>query len=285
MVKPFTETPERQEAKPFTKWTGGKRQLIPQLREYLPEKYNRYFEPFVGGGALLFELQPEQAVINDFNSELINAYKVIRDNPEELVSILKEHQLNNSKEYYLELRETDRNGKLETFSKIEKAARILYMLRVNFNGLYRVNSKGQFNVPYGRYKNPKIVDENNIYNVSHYLKSNEIEILNGDFEDSVRDASEGDLVYFDPPYIPLNKTSDFTSYTSDGFGMNEQIRLCELMHELTERGVKVILSNSSAPIVYEMYHGFNINTVKATRMINSIASKRGKINEVIITNF
>ena len=145
---------------PFTKWTGGKRQLLPVIRELMPKNYNRYFEPFVGGGALFFDLAPKDAVINDFNAELINCYQQIKDNPQELIEILKVHQEHNSKEYYLDLRSADRDERIDMMSEVQRAARILYMLRVDFNGLYRVNSKNQFNVPYGRYKNPKIVDEN-----------------------------------------------------------------------------------------------------------------------------
>ena len=285
MGKPFTETPNKPKLQPFTKWTGGKRQLLPQLREFLPETYNRYFEPFVGGGALFFNLKPKVAFINDANSELINSYKVIKNNPKELIRLLTYHKGKNSKEYFYNIREADRNGSIEKYSDAERAARILYMLRVNFNGLYRVNSKGQFNVPYGRYKNPKIVDEQNILAISDFLNTNEIKIFNGDFQKAVGTATKNDLVYFDPPYVPLTATSDFTSYTAEGFGIVEQIRLRDLMIELTERGVKVMLSNSSAPLIYELYDGFNIHIVQATRMINSKADGRGKLDEVIITNY
>ena len=202
---------------PFTKWTGGKRQLLGELRSYMPENYNRYFEPFVGGGALFFDLAPEQAVINDFNEELINAYRQIKDKPVDLIDLLLGHKENNSKDYYLELRAADRDGRLASMTDVERAARILYMLRVDFNGLYRVNSKNQFNVPYGRYKNPKIVDVDLIHQISGYLNENDIEILQTDFADAVAGAQTGDFVYFDPPYIPLNETSSFTSYTHEGF--------------------------------------------------------------------
>lgn len=284
MVNPLTKTLNKTPLYPFTKWIGGKRQLLSDLKILLPNNYNHYYEPFIGGGALFFELAPETAVINDCNSELINAYQVIKNNPIELIQSLNLHKKKNSKEYFYKLRETDRNGMIESFSNVERASRILYMLRVNFNGLYRVNSKGQFNVPYGRYKNPKIVDEQNILEISKFLNSNNIKILNSDFQDAVATAKKDDLVYFDPPYMPLTASS-FTNYTADGFDIDDQIRLRDLMFDLTQKGVKVMISNSSAPLIYELYHEFNIHTVQATRMVNSKVSHRGKINEVIITNY
>lgn len=271
--------------KPFTKWTGGKRQLLPNLLELMPERYGRYYEPFVGGGALFFELAPRQAVINDFNEELINAYFQIRDNPVGLIDLLNIHRLNNTKEYYLDIRSADRDGRIQMMNDIERAARTLYMLRVNFNGLYRVNSKNQFNVPYGKYKNPKILDEELIQAVSVFLNENDIDIRQGDFEQAVEDAIEGDFVYFDPPYVPLTKTSDFTSYTHEGFSYEDQLRLRDTMIELTQRGVKVLLSNSSSPIVEELYQDFNIHYVEASRTNGAKSSSRGKIKEIIVSNY
>ena len=273
---------------PFTKWTGGKRQLLGELRSYMPETFGRYFEPFVGGGALFFDLAPEKAVINDFNEELINAYRQIKNNPAELINLLIKHKENNSKDYYLELRSADRDGRISRMTGVERAARILYMLRVDFNGLYRVNSKNQFNVPYGRYKNPKILDAELISDISKYLNENEITILNGDFEKCVESAKKGDFVYFDPPYAPVSATSAFTSYTHEGFGTEEQIRLRDVFVNLTKKGIKVMLSNSDVGAIRELYEnieGVNITVVNATRMINSDASKRGKINELIIRNY
>ncbi len=232
---------------PFTKWTGGKRQLLPILRSYMPEKYNCYFEPFIGGGALFFELAPQKAVINDFNSELINCYRQMKDNPEQLIELLTNHQRENSKEYYLDLRSSDRDGRIDKMSEVERAARIMYMLRVDFNGLYRVNSKNQFNVPYGRYKNPKIVDKEFIESISEYLNNNSIKIMSGDFEKAVKEAQDGDFVYFDPPYIPLSETSAFTSYTHEGFSYEDQVRLRDCFKQLDSKGVFVMLSNSSSP--------------------------------------
>lgn len=270
---------------PFTKWTGGKRQLLGELRSYMPETYGRYFEPFVGGGALFFDLAPEKAVINDFNEELINAYRQIKNNPAELINLLIKHKENNSKEYYLELRSVDRDGRISRMTGVERAARILYMLRVDFNGLYRVNSKNQFNVPYGRYKNPKIVNVDLLYQISEYLNENDIEILQTDFAEAVKDAQTGDFVYFDPPYIPLNETSSFTSYTHEGFSYEEQVRLRDTFKELTERGVYAMLSNSSSPLVEELYKDFNIYFVEAQRTNGAKSSSRGKISEIIVTNY
>ncbi len=271
--------------KPFTKWTGGKRKLLPNLIELMPETYNNYFEPFIGGGALFFELAPHHAVINDFNGELINAYKQVRDNPRHLIKLLSVHQEKNSKEYYLDIRTADRDGRIEKMTDIERAARILYMLRVDFNGLYRVNAKNQFNVPYGRYKNPKIIDAELIYEVSQFLTENDIQIMQGDFEVAVENAVEGDLVYFDPPYIPLNETSSFTSYTHEGFSFDDQVRLRDTVRRLTERGVSVMVSNSSSPLAEELYQEFNIHYVEASRTNGAKSSSRGKIREIIVTNY
>lgn len=270
---------------PFTKWTGGKRQLLPVIRELIPKTYNRYFEPFVGGGALFFDLAPKDAVINDFNAELINCYQQIKDNPQELIEILKVHQEYNSKEYYLDLRSADRDERIDMMSEVQRAARILYMLRVNFNGLYRVNSKNQFNVPYGRYKNPKIVDEELISAISVYINNNQLEIKVGDFEKAIVDVRTGDFVYFDPPYIPLSETSAFTSYTHEGFSFADQARLRDAFKRLSDTGAYVMLSNSSSALVEELYKDFNIHYVEATRTNGAKSSSRGKISEIIVTNY
>ena len=270
---------------PFTKWTGGKRQLLPIIKELMPETYNDYYEPFIGGGALFFDLAPERAVINDYNAELINCYQQIRNNPQELIDLLKYHQENNSKDYYLQLRSADRDDRINNMSDVQRAARILYMLRVDFNGLYRVNSKNQFNVPYGSYKNPKIVDEELIFAISNYLNNNQIEIKTGDFEDALLDVQEGDFIYFDPPYIPLSETSAFTSYTQEGFSYEDQVRLRDTFRRLSGAGAYVMLSNSSSYLVEELYRDFNIHYVEATRTNGAKSSSRGKISEIIVTNY
>jgi DNA adenine methylase len=274
--------------KPFTKWTGGKRQLLSELLEKMPKEYNHYFEPFIGGGALFFEVAPSKATINDYNSNLVNTYISIRDNLHDLIVILHNHQDLNSKEYFLEVRSADRDGRIDKMNQVELAGRLIYMLRVCFNGLYRVNSKNQFNVPYGKYKNPKIVDEELLTNISEYLNEYEIDIFNGDFEDAVRDAKKGDFIYFDPPYAPVSATSAFTSYTHEGFDLEDQIRLRDCFVKLSNKGCFVMLSNSDVPLIHELYKDIPnvvIEIVTATRMINSDASKRGKVNEVIIRNY
>lgn len=274
--------------KPFTKWTGGKRQLLPELTARMPDQYGRYYEPFIGGGALLFETAPTKATINDMNRYLVNCYEQIRDNVDPLIELLQGHERLNSKAHYLDVRSADRDGRIEGMTKTELAARVLYMLRVDFNGLYRVNSKNQFNVPYGRHKNPKIVDEPLLRTVSQYLNEKDICILKGDFETAVNDAQAGDFVYFDPPYAPVSATSAFTAYTNDGFGSSEQMRLRDLFASLTERGVKVMLSNSDVGAIHELYKDLPhtiIEIVSAKRVINAKADGRGKVNEVIIRNY
>lgn len=251
----------------------------------MPDNYNNYFEPFIGGGALFFDLSPDKAVINDFNNELINCYQQIKKYPQKLIELLAKHQENNSKEYYLELRSADRDNRIDKMTNVERAARIMYMLRVDFNGLYRVNSKNQFNVPYGRYKNPKIVDSDLILSISQYLNSNNIKILTGDFEKAVQDVVAGDFVYFDPPYIPLSETSAFTSYTHEGFTYEDQVRLRDCFKKLDEKGAFVMLSNSSSPLVEELYKDFNIHKVEANRTNGAKTSSRGKISEIIVTNY
>ncbi|MGJ6088537.1 DNA adenine methylase [Streptococcus suis] len=270
---------------PFTKWTGGKRQLLSVIKSLMPDQYNNYFEPFVGGGALFFDLAPKKAYINDFNSELINCYLQIKKNPQILIELLAKHQENNSKEYYLDLRSADRDSRIDKMTDVERAARIMYMLRVDFNGLYRVNSKNQFNVPYGRYKNPKIVEGELLLSISKYLNDNDIHILNKDFEEAVEDVRVGDFVYFDPPYIPLSETSAFTSYTHEGFSYEDQVRLRDTFMKLDEKGAYVMLSNSSSPIVEELYKDFHIHKVEATRTNGAKSSSRGKISEIIVTNY
>lgn len=271
--------------KPFTKWTGGKRQLLSNLLENLPPKYNKYYEPFIGGGALFFEIMPQNAHINDMNTELVLTYKAIKSNVEELIEILRLHKKNNSKEYYLEIREMDRAEEFQNYSSVVRAARLIYMLKVNYNGLYRVNKKNQFNVPYGDNKNAGILEEKLLRSISEFLNTNKIDITNLDFENSLIDVEKGDFVYFDPPYIPLSITSSFTSYTKDGFFYEEQLRLKKMMDKLTEKGVYVMQSNSDTELTRELYKEYNIVEVYASRSINSDSEKRGKVKELIIKNY
>ncbi|VXD11996.1 DNA adenine methylase [Planktothrix paucivesiculata] len=274
--------------KPFLKWAGGKRQLLPEILKYIPKNIAKttYFEPFLGGGALLFELQPKKAIVNDSNGELINCYRVIQDQVEELIEILKDHKARNSKEYYDYLRERDRFKKdYLKFSEAEKAARIIYLNKTCYNGLFRVNSKGQFNVPFGRYKNPNILDEAVLRGVNDYLNQNTVTFLNIDFAEAVEDAKKGDFIYFDPPYDPVSNTASFTGYDVNGFNQNEQRRLKQVVDELTEKGCNVMLSNSATDFILDLYKDYTTKIVSATRSINSNALKRGKINEVLVLNY
>lgn len=273
-------------AQPFLKWAGGKRQLLPTIKEFIPANYDQYYEPFIGAGAVLFSLQPKRSTINDTNSELVNCYQVIRDQPEELLDLCQQHQENNSKEYYYILREQDRTEDFKNLSPVARAARIIYLNKTCFNGLFRVNSSGQFNVPYGKYKNPTIADAAVIKAVSSYLNQAQVNILNGDFEQAVATAKKGAFIYFDPPYHPLSDTSSFTGYSMNGFGEQEQARLKKLCDDLTERGCQVLASNSAAPFIKSLYNDlrYEVVEVKATRAINTVGSKRGRINELLIYN-
>jgi len=268
---------------PFLKWAGGKRQLLPILKTKVPKKYNRYYEPFVGAGALLFETQPKKAVINDINSELINCYKVIKEDLDDLIQDLSQHK--NEKEYYYSVRDQDRSDDYLNLSDIKKASRIIYLNKTCYNGLFRVNSQGQFNVPFGKYKNPKIVDEIVLKAINHYLTNNSVEIRNLDFEDALSDARNGDFVYIDPPYDPVSDTSSFTGYSIDGFGKEEQKRLKSVFDSLDERDCKVMLSNSATPFILDLYQDYHRITVEAKRNINSVADGRGKIDEILVTNY
>jgi DNA adenine methylase len=271
---------------PFLKWAGGKRQLIPAIKKYIPRKYTQYYEPFIGAGAVLFSLQPAKSIINDTNYELINCYKVIRDDPDNLLMLCKQHESNNSKEYYYRLRSQDRQPDFRELSLVERAARILYLNKTCFNGLFRVNSQGQFNVPYGDYVNPVIADPAVIKAVSTFLNQRSVRICKGDFADSVSTARKGAFVYFDPPYHPISDTSSFTGYSMDGFGGDEQERLKLVCDKLSDRGCSILISNSNAPLIRELYSDsrYEIVEVKASRAINSVGTKRGKVGELLIHN-
>lgn len=271
----------KQETYPIVKWVGGKRQLMFELQKNMPEYYNRYFEPFIGGGALFFALQPENGYISDMNEELINLYQVVRDNVDELITDLQKHDI--SKEYFMDIRNIDRTNEYKNWSDVQKASRFIYLNRTCFNGMYRVNSQGQFNVPFGHYKNPRIVDENNLINCSNLLQRTEIK--HADFSEILKKAKKGDFVYFDPPYVPLNETSSFTSYTKDGFDLDMQLNLRDVCDELDSMGVKFLLSNSDTQFVNELYENYNIKKVFASRQINANADGRGKITEVLVRNY
>ena len=271
----------REETYPIVTWVGGKRQLMFELLENIPKSYNRYFEPFIGGGALFFELKPNNAYISDMNEELINLYQVVRDNVEELIKDLQKHDI--SKEYFMQIRNIDRTKKYQNWSDVKKASRFIYLNRTCFNGMYRVNSKGEFNVPFGNYKNPRIIDENNLINCSNLLQKTEIK--NADFSKILNYIQKGDFVYFDPPYVPLNETSSFTSYTKDGFDIDMQFKLRDICDELDSMGVKFMLSNSDTKLVNELYANYEIKKVFASRQINANPNGRGKITEVLVKNY
>lgn len=273
--------------KPFIKWVGGKRQLLKQFRDlglYPPEDFNpitnTYFEPFVGGGAVFFDLLPKKAELSDLNKELVITYNVIKNNVEELIKSLRKHKHN--KEYYLKIR----GKKTEDLFDVEIASRFIYLNRTGFNGLYRVNKQGGFNVPFGRYNNPLICDEENLIRVSKSLQNTSVK--HQDYKIVLKRAKKGDFIYFDPPYFPVSKTASFTSYTAETFLEKEQIELRDTLVELHKRDCFVMLSNSDTPFIKKIYsriNGVKINKIVAIRAINSKASGRGKITEILITNY
>jgi DNA adenine methylase len=274
---------------PFVKWVGGKRGLLSQITPLLPKKFNNYFEPFVGGGALFFELQKQgkldgkKVYLFDINSELINAYNIVKESPKKLIEKLFEFKENHSKEYYYEVRAWDREENFLELDKITRASRFIYLNKTCFNGLYRVNRKNQNNVPMGSYKNPNICDSDIIYSASYALQN--ATILNASYIDVLKYATKDDLVYFDPPYYPLNPTSSFTSYSEFEFLDREQEELFELFSELDRKGAFVVHSNSDTEFINELYNKFDIKKIQANRFINSKGSGRGKISEVLVRNF
>jgi DNA adenine methylase (dam) len=275
--------------KPYLKWAGGKRQLLPDIIKNLPKNINNYtyYEPFVGAGAVFFELQPQKAVINDSNGQLILTYTVIKENVETLITLLKKHREKNNKEYFYEIRNLDRDPvKFNALTDAEKAARMIFLNKTCFNGLYRVNSQGLFNVPYGRYKEPAICEDTVLREISGYLNANEINIINNDFEQAVSMADKKSLVYFDPPYHSPDK-NNFTGYQANGFDENEQERLCNIIKKMTKRGIKCLLSNSDTEFIRQLYERdiFDIISVQAKRIINSDSAGRGSVNEVLIKNW
>ena len=232
---------------------------------------------------MLFDLQPQRAVINDYNEELINVYRVVRDNPEELIEALKIHR--NTAEYFYALRAIDRDPIFRTLTDIQRASRIIYLNKTCYNGLYRVNNEGKFNSPFGRYKNPNIVNEPVIRAVSKYLNKVNIEIRNADYEQSLNDIPRNAFVYFDPPYHPVSESANFTGYIQGGWSEEDQIRLRNSCDVLNEKGVKFLLSNSSADFIKEIYSGYKIHIVKASRVVNSVSTGRGQVDEFLIRNY
>ena len=246
---------------PILKWVGGKRQLLSEIIPLIDESCDNYVEPFIGGGAVLFRLQPKKAIINDYNTELINVYRTVRDDLDGLVALLKEHEKYNSSDYYYEVRALDRTPDFDKMSNSEKAARIIYLNKTCYNGLYRVNSLGQFNSPYGKYKNPNIVNEVVLRAISKYLNGNEISIRSGDYKDVLNDIEKNSFVYLDPPYMPISSSSSFTGYTEGGFGYDKQVELKEECDKLNSKGVHFLQSNSDCEEIRELYKAYRIKVV------------------------
>ena len=272
-------SPLYQRARPILKWAGGKAQLLPQLIPHFPKKFNRYFEPFLGAGAIYFALDPRcPAIINDANPALYELYLVLRDHPGKLISLLDKYSKKYSESFYYDLRAS------QPRTPVSRAARFVFLNKTGFNGLYRLNSKGQFNVPFGkREKCPLLYDRDNGKRVSERLKKSLIK--NCDFEKIIRMAKKGDFIYCDPPYSPLSRTSSFNSYTAGGFSDSEQERLRDACEEAAKKGVFVAVSNSSAPVILKIYEDWRIHFIKARRSINSKSHLRGPIHEVLTTSW
>ena len=276
---------------PIMKWVGGKRQILDGIKKYIPGSFETYHEPFLGGGAVLFGLQPARALVNDINAELMNVYAVIRDDIENLIDHLRVHDQayrhhENPGEYFYGIRELDRDKALyKDLTPVQKASRIIFLNKTCFNGLFRVNRAGQFNTPFGKYKRPNIVNEKILRAVNGYFNGADISLSCKDFETVLKAASKGDFVYLDPPYDPLSDTSSFTGYDRGGFDGEEQARLSRVCRRLDEQGVKFLLSNSATELIRELYRGFRIEIVQARRAVNARGDGRGDVDEVLVRNY
>jgi DNA adenine methylase len=272
---------------PFVKWAGGKRQLLNEIGKRLPERWNTYYEPFVGGGALLVNLQNEEriskAVISDLNSELINLYNVVKKNPDTLNEALSGKEFENSEGAFRNLKNEFNTLTMLPGNTVRRAALLIYLNKHGYNGLWRVNSKGKFNVPFGRYPKRNMPSGHSILKFSTMLKN--VKILNQDFEHVVKSATKGDFVYFDPPYHPLSKTAKFTDYNSNGFTVDDQKRLADVFRKLSKKGVRLMLSNSKVTEIEDLFAGFTIDTVEAKRFINCNGKRRSGTKEIIVTNY
>lgn len=270
---------------PILKWVGGKRQLLDIIAPLIP-KCSTYYEPFIGGGAILFGTQPTKAVINDSNRELINVYLTIKEEPEALIRKLNEHKEKNCEDYFYEIRALDRDKQaFESLTNAERAARTIYLNKTCYNGLFRVNSSGEFNAPWGRYKNPNITNEETIHALHSYFHKARITIQCGDYREALKGIRKGAFVYFDPPYMPISASASFTGYTAGGFDEQEQIALKAQCDALNARGIRFLLSNSSCPFIEELYQDYIIEHVGAKRTINVNPEKRGEIKEVLVRNY
>lgn len=269
---------------PVVKWVGGKRQLLDDLTPLFPKRVASYCEPFLGGGAVLFQLQPNIAYVNDINSELMQMYEVIRDNVEELITALETHP--NEEKHFYQVRDWDRDKeKYGQLDKVQKAARVIYLNKTCFNGLFRVNNAGEFNTPFGHYKNPNIVNTPTLRAVSAYFQKAQVTFSSVDYAQVLANVTRGTFVYLDPPYDPVSDTANFTGYAKGGFDRAEQIRLRECCDELNQRGIRFMLSNSATDFIKEQYAAYHITIVKAKRAINSDATKRGQVDEVVVRNY
>lgn len=279
------ETIIEKAAAPILKWAGGKRQLLAEFFKFLPSTFNRYYEPFIGGGAFLFALSPPDVVVNDYNEELINVYRTVKSNVHDLIKLLEEHKSKDSKDYYYNIRNVDRD--VECYSRmsdIDRAARFIYLNKTCFNGLYRVNKKNQFNVPRGGAIDPDIVNEQGLLKANLFFNSRDVTFLNGDFREAVTTASKDDFVYMDPPYDVLTKQS-FVDYTNSGFNRDMQVVVRETLDELTQKGVMVMLSNSATDFIKDLYKDYTIHLVDAPRYVGASESSRGKVEEVLVINY
>jgi DNA adenine methylase len=265
-------------ARPFLKWAGGKAQLLPELLARVPGIYETYREPFLGGGALFWALRPQKAVLSDANLELVRTWRAVKDSVNKVVALLKEHEASHSKEQYLRLRSVDP----EQLGSVEVAARMIYLNKTCFNGLYRVNRRGEFNVPMGRYGKSRVIcDSANLRACSAALQGVAIECM--DYSLAIRQAGRGDFVYCDPPYVPLSATASFTSYTADKFGSDDQKHLAELARAAKARGVHILLSNSFAHAALDLYDGFQVVMINARRHISCKSSEREDVKECLIS--
>jgi DNA adenine methylase len=286
MMKRLYTIPWTRSPRPFVKWAGGKGQLLQQLEQCLPQSFSTYYEPFLGGGAFFFYLVEHRprfnAILSDINSELINAYDVVKNRLEKLIEELLRHEARYRlapKQYYYQVRAE------EPSDDVGKAARLIFLNRTCYNGLYRVNRMGKFNVPFGRYKNPTICDKENLLTVSQVLRWSNAKLLAADYREATKSAEKGDLVYFDPPYQPVSATANFTSYTNSGFSFDDQIQLGDWFRELDKRGCRVFLSNSSKEEVRRIYRGYSVQEVEVLRAINCKADRRKGHTEFIVGNY
>ncbi|SJZ50182.1 Dam family site-specific DNA-(adenine-N6)-methyltransferase [Mycoplasmopsis verecunda] len=273
--------------KPFVKWAGGKTQVLNEILKLVPKDFNTYYEPFIGGGALLFSLLPKKAVIGDINKHLIASYKCFNDSNSmiNLIKLLHNHQNKHSEEYFYLIREQDREDNFWNKSNEQIAARLIYLNKACFNGLYRENSKGYFNVPSGKKDKVVAYSYDNFNAIRQYFANNKIHIMSGDFEKIISNAKANDFIYLDPPYDVYPDKNGFVNYGKDGFSEKEQRRLADVFKKLDKQGCYVMLSNHNTPLINELYEGHNIKVIKAKRMINSKGSGRGNVEEVIITNY